>query len=340
MKLYVNHNLNPYFNLAAEEYLIDHTSEDIVLLWRNASAVIIGKNQNAFAQIDLDFTRARGIAVVRRLTGGGAVFHDPGNINFTFISPPGGTLAEGIREGGLDFAHFAAPVIDALRGLGVDASLSGRNDIMADGRKISGNAQCVRNGVTMHHGTLLFSADVSAMQGALNVDPAKLRTKGIDSVRSRVANLCELLPEEHRMDAPAFMEYLVHALEARYGVRAQPFTVEMCAGIQTLADEKYASDAWNLQRFGSFGASRRKRFPFGSIELELTVHEGTIGALAIGGDFFGMRDVSGLAEALCGTEYDRAAVTARLAEIPVEAYISGCTAADLVGVLFDAEALH
>jgi lipoate-protein ligase A len=340
MKLFVNHSLNPYFNLAAEEYLIDHTSEDIILLWRNASAVIIGKNQNAFAQINLDFTRAHGIAVVRRLTGGGAVFHDPGNINFTFISPPHGALAEGIREGGLDFAHFAAPVIDALRGLGVEASLSGRNDIMADGRKISGNAQCVRNGVTMHHGTLLFSADVSAMQGALSVDPSKLRAKGIDSVRSRVANLCELLPTEHRMDAPAFMAYLVHAMEARYGVTAETFTAEMCAGIQTLADEKYASDAWNLQRFGSFGVSRRKRFPFGSIELELTVCEGKIDTLAIGGDFFGMRDVNGLAEVLCGTEYDRAAVTARLADIPVDAYISGCTAAELVCVLFDTDAIH
>ena len=340
MKLYINDSLNPYFNLAAEEYLLDHAADDIILFWRNAPAVIIGKNQNAFAQINLDFTRAHNIAVVRRLTGGGAVFHDPGNINFTFISPPGGRLAAGIREGGLDFAHFAAPVIDALCGLGVDASLSGRNDIMVDGRKISGNAQCVYNGVTMHHGTLLFSADVSAMQGALNVDPTKLRSKGIDSVRSRVANLCELLPTELRMDAPVFMAYLVHAMEARYGVTAERFTDAMCAGIQALADGKYATDAWNLRRFGSFGASRRKRFPFGSVELELTVREGRIDALAIGGDFFGMRDAGELAEALCGTEYARCAVTARLAEIPVDAYISGCTAAEFVSVLFDADALH
>lgn len=343
MKLYINDSLNPYYNLAAEEYLLDHTEEDIVLLWRNAPAVIIGKNQNAFAEINLDYTRAQNIAVVRRLTGGGAVFHDPGNINFTFISMPCGSLSEGIREGGLDFAYFSAPILDALCDLGLDACLSGRNDILVGGRKVSGNAQCVRDGITMHHGTLLFSADVSAMQGALNVDPTKLKSKGIASVRSRVANLRDLLPSEKAAempDAEAFLRYLTEALERRYQVKAEPFTAEMCAGIQMLADTKYSADEWNLRRFGTFGVTRCRRFGFGKVEILLNVKEGRIDSVKIGGDFFGAADISVLETALCGTEYARDAVLMRLADVPVNSCILGCTADDLAAVLFETDAVH
>lgn len=338
MKLYINQSLDPYFNLAAEEYLITHTSDDIIMLWRNDRSVIIGKNQNAFAEIDLEFANANGIKVVRRLTGGGAVFHDPGNVNFTFISPAGGRLAEGMREGGLDFAHFTRPIIAALADMGIAAELSGRNDLVvrtADGeRKISGNAQCVIDGTTMHHGTLLYSADLSHMQGALTADPEKLKTKGIASVRSRIANICDLLLNESAPgDAADFMDRLTRRLERDFSVVAEGFTPSMIDGIGKLARDKYSADEWNLRRFGSFDKTCRKRFGFGSLDVSLTVRDGVIADIVFGGDFFGSDEVSAFAALLCGAEYTREGLAKRLLGVNIGAYIHGADAESILSLL-------
>ena len=341
MKIYINENTDPYYNLASEEYLLEHSSGDIFLLWRNSPAVIIGKNQNAYAEINLDFTRANDIKVVRRLTGGGAVFHDLGNVNFTFISPSDGELAKGIRAGGLDFEHFTRPVVEALASLGVAAELSGRNDIVADcqgeKRKISGNAQCVYNTAsgevkTMHHGTLLFSADMSRMQGALNVDPEKLKSKGVKSVRSRVANILDLIPADMRPlvpDAAAFMRYIARFISERYQVPTGGFEPDTDVGIHELARVKYSTDGWNLRRFGSFETELKHRFEFGCVEISLNVREGAISGLHIGGDFFGVRDAEELSERLVGTDYEVGALSERLAGLKVGEYISGADAESL-----------
>lgn len=338
MKIYINTNTDPYFNLASEEYLLEHSDGDIFLLWRNSPAVIIGKNQNAFAEINFDFTRKNGIKVVRRLTGGGAVFHDLGNVNFTFISPAGGELAKGIREGGLDFAHFTKPVVEALSGLGVKAELSGRNDIVAekDGemRKVSGNAQCVWTTAsgevkTMHHGTLLYSADMSGMQGALNVDPEKLKSKGVKSVRSRVANIADLIPEETCPDVEGFMKYLADNIAERFSSAAEGFDEETISGIRALADRKYSRDEWNLQRMGSFGTEKKRRFPFGSVEINLDVTEGRISKIHIAGDYFGVRDTVALEKALTGTLFSPKEVSDKLSALSVSEYISGADAETL-----------
>ncbi len=338
MKLYINHSLDPYFNLAAEEYLITHSCEDIIMLWRNDRSVIIGKNQNTFAEIDLEFARKNDIKVVRRLTGGGAVFHDPGNVNFTFISPAGGQLSEGMCEGGLDFAHFTRPIIAALADMGISAELSGRNDIVVhtvDGeRKISGNAQCVIDGTTMHHGTLLYSAELSRMQGALTADPEKLKTKGIASVRSRVANIRDLIPAETApADAVDFMSRLTKRLEHDFSLTAEELTQSMVEGIETLSRDKYSTDAWNLRRFGSFDKTCRKRFAFGTLEAALTVRDGVIDDIAFGGDFFGVGEVSELADLLRGAEYTRDGLAERLHGINVGAYIHGAGADSILSLL-------
>ena len=361
MKIYINESTDPYYNLAAEEYLLCHTSGDIFFLWRNSPTVVIGKNQNAFAEIDTRFTKEHNIAVVRRLTGGGAVFHDLGNVNFTFISPAGGELAEGIREGGLDFGHFTRPIIDALNSLGIKATLTGRNDIAVtvDGeeRKISGNAQCVynvtnsdgrnndtgndnaQNGLTktLHPGTLLFSADFSNMQGALRVSPDKLKSKGIKSVRSRVANIASVLPECRRAeisDAEKFMKYIAGYVSNIYGVPVERFDESFNAGIEKLAAEKYSTDEWNLRRMGSFDPERRRRFGFGSVELRMSVTEGRIAALEFGGDFFGIRDVGELAARLCGVEYSPDVIAAALGVVDVGEYIGGASREDIMGLIF------
>jgi len=340
MKLYINTCTSPYFNLAAEEYLITHAKDDIIMLWRNEPSVIIGKNQNAFAEIDLNFVRDNGIKVVRRLTGGGAVFHDLGNLNFTFISPSGGKLANGIREGGLDFAHFTKPVIEALRELGVAARLSGRNDIVvdtADGeRKISGNAQCVIDGTTLHHGTLLFSAKMERMQGALKPDEDKLRSKGIPSVRSRVANLVDLLNEEALAvsgNIGAFTNYLTERLSSCFSVSPEAFSAEITEAVKALAREKYSNDQWNIGRFGDFTQTRKKRFAFGSVEVSLEVKDGCIGSANIAGDFFGECDIKELCEKLVGCECSREAVCHRLNEIALCRYIHSATADEIAELL-------
>ena len=346
MKLYINTHTDPYFNLASEEYLLTHAEDDIIMLWRNEASVIIGKNQNAFAEINFDFTNEHNIKVVRRLTGGGAVFHDLGNVNFTFISPSGGKLADGIREGGLDFAHFTAPIISALRSLGIDAKLSGRNDIIAqtdDGdRKVSGNAQCVVDGVTLHHGTLLFSAEMSRLQGALNVDPTKLKSKGIASVRSRVANMHDLLADDMRgriSDAVEFMEYLAEWLSREFACVAESLSADAESAIQALTDAKYSTDEWNLRRFGSFERHCRRRFDFGSVEVSFSVKNGMISDIVIGGDFFGVCDADDLADALRGVEYSRAAIEKALLTFPVGDCISGADSKNITDLLCEIDTI-
>ena len=182
MKLYVLTTTNPHYNLAVEEYLFRHETDDVCMLWQNAHTVVIGKNQNAFVEVDVDALQRDGVHLARRITGGGAVYHDLGNVNFSFISANS-------AETGLDFARFTAPIIKALASLGVHAELSGRNDLLLDGQKFSGNAQYSANGRTLHHGTLLFDADLAVLARYLRPDEEKLKSKGIKSVRSRVTNL-------------------------------------------------------------------------------------------------------------------------------------------------------
>ena len=344
MKLYLNTHIDPFFNLAAEEHLITHAADDIIMLWRNEASVIIGKNQNAYAEINLDFTEKNGIKVVRRLTGGGAVFHDLGNVNFTFISPKGGALAEGIREGGLDFAHFTRPIIEALGSLGINAKLSGRNDVIVeceDGeRKVSGNAQCVIDGTTMHHGTLLYSASMERLQGALNVDASKLKSKGIASVKSRVANIRELLSDELAEkvgDAEGFMAFLGDYLSHEFCVWAQPFSAEDEREITALADSKYKTDAWNLRRFATFEHSVKRRFDFGTLEVSMRVEDGVIADMSIVGDFFGVRDISELSAQLCGAPLVRGAIIERLGGVVVSEYVSGARARDIADLLCECD---
>ena len=323
MKLYRNGSTDPYFNLAAEQYLMDTEDGAVFMLWQNDRAVILGRNQNAYAEINRPFVEERGIAVVRRLTGGGAVFHDLGNLNFTFILP-----REECPE--LDFARFTVPVAEALRKIGVPAEVSGRNDLTADGRKISGNAQCVYNGKIMHHGTLLFSADLSDMADALRVDPEKMRSKGIGSVRSRVGNLSEYLPG---MDVTGLKRYLEESFSASGGTaEAVSFSPEQTAGIEKLKREKYAAWEWNWGVSPSFGKSVRKRFPFGGVELSFEAEHGVLTAVRLQGDYFGAAPVEELEVSLVGCRLIRDELAARLSG--AARYIRGATPEE-IAAMFD-----
>ena len=301
MKLYLNDFSDPYFNLASEQYLLDTEDEPIFMLWRNDRSVIIGRNQNAYAEIDREFVDKNNIAVVRRLTGGGAVFHDLGNLNFTFTAP---------REQcpTLDFGRFCAPVIDALRKLGVPAELSGRNDLTADGRKFSGNAQCVYNNKVMHHGTILFSADTAAMSGALRVDPEKMKSKGIKSVRSRVCNLSEYLPGMDVLDLKRYLEDSVPADKTA-------FSAAQIDGIKALRDNKYATWEWNYGRSHEYSYTVNRRFPFGSVQIAYTADSGVLTEVRISGDFFGIQPVAEAEARLVGCRLIYGELKDRLSDI-------------------------
>lgn len=298
MLIYRNSNTDPYFNLAAEQYLLDTKQDDIFMLWRNDRAVIVGKNQNTYAELDLDYVEKNNIKVVRRLTGGGAVFHDKGNINFSFI-------VSGEENATLDFVRFTKPIIKALEALGIEnVSLSGRNDILIGSSKISGNAQSSYNGKTLHHGTLLYDTDMTLLSGALKVDEEKIRSKGIKSVRNRVDNIKDHLPSQ--MDTEAFMAYLEEYISKESGAEILEFSKEDKENIQKLAEEKYSSWEWNFGRSKEFSAQKKKRYGFGGVCVDLSAQNGIIKEIKISGDFFGKSDVSQLEQILLGARIEKA----------------------------------
>jgi len=323
MLILKNTNTYPYYNLALEEYAIDNIPGDIFMLWQNERSVIIGRAQNAYAELDHEFIAANNIAVVRRLTGGGAVFHDIGNVNYTFITAGGGAQ--------LDFARFCTPIIDALSALGVHAELSGRNDITVDGMKISGTAQCSRSGRTLHHGTLLFDADLASLAGALRPDPAKLKSKGIESVRSRVTNIRPLL--ERDMDTSAFISFVERSVtDSREGCTYRELTGDEKAAVRQLTETKYSTWEWNYGQSRQYDRREKKRFAYGTVEVEASYERGVITAVKISGDFFGVREISELEAALTGVRCERAEIENKLKEAEVGRYIAGASAGEIAGL--------
>lgn len=322
MKIFKSESLNPYINLATEEYLLKNY-EDVFYIWRNDKSIIIGVNQNAYSEVNLDYVQKHGIKVVRRLTGGGAVYHDAGNVNYTFIRHRG----DGEE---IDFARYTAPVISALKALGADASLSGRNDIMIGERKVSGSAQTVKDGKVLHHGCLLYSADLSYLASALKVNKDKLEGKGIKSVKSRVENIksltgCDMSPEE-------FADYLC-LCAAKDGEEATLSEIEL-AEVERLAKEKYSTWEWNYGKFGELKNTVEKRFPFGKVCISYSLKDGIISELSISGDFFSVGNTEDIIAKLVGVRFDREEIALALDGIKIDRIISGSTQEDFLNLLF------
>ncbi len=292
----INDCLSPAYNLAAEEYICSNFTAvaggagRVVTFWRNSRSVIIGKNQNAYTETDPAFANAHGIGIFRRRTGGGAVFHDPGNVNYTVIEPDSAELR-------LNYGHFSADVRAALSKLGLDVSLSGRNDLVCGDRKISGSAQCVDGGVIMHHGTLLFSAELGDMAAVLRPDPEKLSKRGIASVSSRVANIRDLLPQDGSIKTVE--EFLAFMRDSFKG-EIREFTDAEKAAISELAALKYATWEWNMGRSPAFSVERSRRFEFGRVTAGFDAEGGVITRVSFTGDFIGEKHVAELEDRLCG----------------------------------------
>ncbi|HYE84267.1 MAG TPA: lipoate--protein ligase [Clostridia bacterium] len=326
MQYIKNESTNPYFNLALEEYLFNlDDNNNYVLLWQNEPTIVIGKNQNTAEEINSEYVKEKGIHVVRRITGGGAVYHDLGNLNFTFIN-------KGTEKKEFDFKKFTMPIVRALERLGVKAELSGRNDITIDRKKFSGNAQYVKLGKVLHHGTLLFNSRMEELTKALKVSEDKFQSKGIKSVRSRVTNIADHLPIN--ITVSEFKELLLkymfdEANELIEGKLSQSDLDE----IDSLMNGKYMSWDWNYGISPEFNVRQGKRFENGKIEVLINVKQGIVQSIKFYGDFFGSGNLDEAEALLTGKRYDEEEIRSALAQINVSDYFKGITEDELLSCI-------
>ncbi len=317
---------DPAFNLAFEEILLDSIEPDspgYFLLWRNLPSVIIGRHQNAAAEVNRSFLEEHSIPAVRRISGGGAVYHDAGNLNYSFLLPVKGQKRETPAAFG---ARLFPPLLIALARFGVKAELSGRNDLSVDGRKISGTAQARRGGAVLLHGAMLVDVDLDALASALNCDPAKYQSKALPSIRSRVCNLREINPE-------ISVEALSQAFLDLSGAQIfRPLPV-MVSAAQELARTKYRNWDWNYGASPAFTESRKKRFDWGGVECCYQVRNGRIAACRIYGDYFSQRDIADLEKALIGQSRQTESLFRAIKALPLVEYFSGCQPEELARFL-------
>lgn len=324
----INPSFDPYFNLALEDYLVHNTDidEDLLILWVNRPTVVIGRHQNTATEINLPFIREKGIAVVRRMSGGGAVYHDKGNLNFTFITKATGNS--------LDFAAFTVPVIETLRQLGVASEHSGRNDVLIRGRKFSGNAQYRYKNRLMHHGTILFASNLDDVTRSLQVDEDKILAKGIASVRSRVTNIVEHLEEP--VTLKVFQKLLLENIfNNRGGPRQRMLSSAELKAVEHLRDSKYRSWAWNYGRSPQYSQRCKGQFPWGNLEVFLLVERGQITQCRLFGDFFTIDDIYVLEKALIGQPLQPDAIETVLTTIDPAAIIPGATISQIMGLIIE-----
>ena len=312
---------DPTYNLAFEEFVQANRREgNYLILWQNKNAVIIGSNQNTSEEINRDFVQQHNIQVVRRNTGGGAVYHDLGNLNYSFITDSGDLQN---RSATL----FTDPVVKALRGLGLDSEASGRNDILVSGCKVSGTAQHLMQGRILHHGTLLFDSNPEMIAGALNPDPTKFQSKSVKSVRSRVGNIRSFLPAD--MTLTSFWNYLKTVL-TEGGLEPASLSPEELEQVKKLQETKYATWQWNYGKSPKSQIHNKCRHSGGLLDLHLSLENGKIRQLQILGDFLGLTPVEPLEEALIGCEYREDAIASVLEGFSLDTMLGNITAEEFL----------
>lgn len=317
---------NPYFNLAAEEYLLKNFEDEYFLLWRNEPSIIVGKHQNSLAEINLDYVLENQIKVARRISGGGAVFHDLGNLNFTFIT-------NGDDGNLIDFKRFTRPIIEVLQSMGVNAEFGGRNDLLIDGKKFSGNASHVYKNRVLHHGTILYSSLMGDLSRALKVNPLKFKDKAVKSVRSRVTNIKEHLQED--MDVLTFRDRIMEHIQAsRENSRIHSYSEKDVQVIEKARDEKFSTWEWNFGYSPNYQFEKGIRTEGGTVEVRMNVHKGLITEIRLQGDFFNKKDVSDLEQMLTGVEHDPQRISDTLNGVDVSTYLVNVKKEELIGGMF------
>lgn len=329
MKYLVNNSNDPRYNLAFEEYCFKHLDlkEDYVILWINGPAIIIGKNQNTVEEVNSDYVKEKEIKVVRRITGGGAVYHDLGNLNFSIIS-----MSSDSEK--IDFKKYNIPIVKSLEKLGINCELSGRNDITLDGKKFSGIAQSVWKKRVLNHGTLLFDTELDVLSNALNVKQDKIESKGVKSVKGRVTNIKPHIKDD--INIYEFRDILLKNIFGMEGLEPEEHKLssEELNNIQKLFEEKYSTWEWNYGESPKSNYQNYKRFDFGSIDIRFNVVNGLIKDTKIYGDFFGTEDVALLQEKLNGIRYDKVEVLNEIKDEPLEKYFGNITKEEFVELMF------
>ncbi len=303
MKFLVNPCTNAHWNMAFDEFALEglDVREPLFYLWQNAPAVIIGLNQSPYAEVNLPYLEEKGILLARRVTGGGAVYHDLGNLNYSIVGP--------IQD--MEEAFEIMPA--ALCRLGVPAERSGRNDILVDGRKCSGYAKRLSRDRMMIHGTLMWDVDLDVLTEALKVPGSKVSAKGIASVRSRVANLKDYLPQYPTLKAfQAALQDLLADGDSEY-----PLTPEQRAAVNRGALGKFSTWEWNFGHSPETTHQGRKKFACGTVEVLYSLKNGILTEVAFQGDFLGNRPAEELAATLKGKRPEE------LAALDVSAYFDG-----------------
>ncbi|MDF2856257.1 MAG: lipoate--protein ligase [Neobacillus sp.] len=318
---------DPRINLAIEEYALKNLdiNETYLLFYINEPSIIIGKNQNTVEEINTEYVEGNGIHIVRRLSGGGAVYHDLGNLNFSFITKDDG-------ESFHNFRKFTEPVVAALRKLGVNAELSGRNDLLAEGRKISGNAQFSTKGRMFSHGTLLFNSEMDHIVSALRVKKDKIESKGIKSIRSRVANISEFL--EEKMEIEEFRSLILQNIFEGEEIQEYILTEEDWEKIHQLSKERYQSWEWNYGRSPKFNLQHSHRFPVGQIDVRLEVNKGVIESCKIYGDFFGVGDVTEMENKLRNVRYEKSELEEVLKDVDTTYYFGNISKEEFINLIY------
>jgi lipoate-protein ligase A len=314
------------FNIALEEYILSTFNEDCFLLYINEPCIIVGRFQNTLAEINYQWVQQNSIPVVRRLTGGGTVFHDLGNLNFSF-------LMNGADSDTVNFVRYTAPVLEVLNELGVPAELQGRNDLTIKGMKFSGNAKLVQNGKTLQHGTILFNSHVDSLTQALKVNPLKFSDKAVKSVRSRVTNVADHLAQPMKLgEFIPMVRAKVHSLYPE--ARDYALSIDDREAVQKLVDSRYGTWDWNFGKSPQYNLANAIRITGGTIEFYLDVANGIITSLRVFGDFFASRNLKELEQCFSGISHNRESVREAFEKAAYKDFFGEADLNELIDAMF------